>query len=113
MLLPRIAHPAQAWLPTPGDTVAIRVSPMSTFTRAQVLSVRPCRDPRRVRISFVWTEGDPDLPTPAVKGVRASVRVWADGGGAVMVRPLPAPTAQPEEDDRGSRRAAPSPARVI
>ncbi|MFE0383940.1 hypothetical protein ACFW1F_07620 [Streptomyces bungoensis] len=90
MLLPRIAHPAQAWLPTPGETVMVRCSPMSTFTCAVVRSVRDCKDPRMVRIGFVWAEDNPDLPTPAVKGVRASVRVWADGGGAVMVCPLSA-----------------------
>ncbi|MEW2254981.1 hypothetical protein [Streptomyces sp. NPDC047869] len=88
MLIRRTAQRRPAWLPTPGETVEIRASPMSAFTRAQVLSVRPCRDPRRVRISFVWTEDNPDLPTPAVAGRRASLRVWVDGGGPVMVRPV-------------------------
>ncbi|MFF4308515.1 hypothetical protein [Streptomyces sp. NPDC001507] len=41
-----------------------------------------------MRVAFRWAEDNPTLDTPARVGVRASVRIWADGGGAVMVRPL-------------------------
>ncbi|MFH9589165.1 hypothetical protein ACH4LS_29010 [Streptomyces luteogriseus] len=87
MLLRRTQPAAPVWLPTPGETVLIRCSAASPLTRAVVLSVGPCRDPRLVRVSFRWAEDNPALPTPAVKGTRASVRVWRFGG-PVMVRPL-------------------------
>lgn len=77
-----------AYVPTPGEEVLVRCSPGNELTRAVVLSVSACADARRMRIAFVWTESNPHLFTPAVAGVRASVRVWRDGR-PVMVHPLP------------------------